>query len=100
MHPLLVKELLKLAYSATTNTHGAQVIFTTHNAMLLDSSLLRRDQIWFTEKSSDGITYLYPLTDFKPRKDEALTKGYLAGRYGAIPYLPEGLTLEPKLGSL
>jgi hypothetical protein len=93
LHPILVKELLELLFSSQYNTKGAQIVFTAHNPILLDSTLLRRDQIWFTEKSSAGATHLYPLTDYKPRKDEALAKGYLAGRYGAIPYLPDGLKL-------
>jgi hypothetical protein len=93
LHPLLVKLLLKLLFSNESNPKGAQIIFTTHNPIFLDTSLLRRDQIWFTEKSDDGASHLYPLTDFKPRKDEAIAKGYLAGRYGGIPFIPEGLTL-------
>ena len=93
LHPLLVKELLKLLLSETHNPKGAQIIFTTHNPVLLDTTLLRRDQIWFTEKSPNGATTLYPLTDYQPREDEALAKGYLAGRYGGIPYIPEGLKL-------
>ena len=91
LHPILVKELLKLVLCNKTNPNGAQVVFTTHSPVLLDGSLMRRDQIWFTEKSPAGATQLYPLTDYQPRKDEALAKGYLAGRYGAIPFLPEGL---------
>jgi hypothetical protein len=55
---------------------------------------LRRDQIWFTEKARDGATRVYPLLDFKPRKEEALVKGYLAGRYGGVPFIPEGLAPE------
>ncbi len=93
LHPILVRELLKLLFNSTTNPKGAQVIFSTHNTVLLDSSLLRRDQVWFTEKTPEGATHLYPLTAYQPRKDEALAKGYLAGRYGAIPYLPNGLML-------
>lgn len=93
LHPVLVRELLKLLFCSRNNTKGAQVIFTTHNPFLLDNSLIRRDQVWFTEKTPEGATHLYPLTDYKPRKDEALAKGYLAGRYGAIPFLPEGLQL-------
>jgi uncharacterized protein len=91
LHPLLIRELLKLLFSAENNPKGAQVIFTTHNPILLDTTLMRRDQIWFTEKSSTGATHLYPLTDYQPRKDEALAKGYLSGRYGGIPFIPEGL---------
>ncbi|MFZ4699919.1 MAG: AAA family ATPase, partial [Candidatus Methylumidiphilus sp.] len=93
LHPILVKELLRLLLSDTHNTKGAQIIFTTHNPVLLDTTLFRRDQIWFTEKSPNGATQLYPLTDYQPRKDEALAKGYLAGRYGGIPFIPEGLKL-------
>ena len=93
LHPVLVKELLKLLLCSKNNPKGAQVVFTTHNPVLLDGALMRRDQIWFTEKSPAGATHLYPLTDYQPRKDEALAKGYLAGRYGAIPFMPEGLKL-------
>jgi predicted ATPase len=91
LHPILVKELLKLVFHSQHNPKGAQVVFTTHNPILLDSTLMRRDQVWFTEKSSVGETHLYPLTDYQPRRDEARERGYLAGRYGAIPFLPEGL---------
>lgn len=91
MHPLLVRELLRLVFSDGHNTRGAQIIFTTHNPLLLDATLMRRDQIWFTEKTMQGATHLYPLTEYKPRKDEALARGYLAGRYGGIPFIPEGL---------
>ncbi len=92
LHTLLVRELLQLILRDETYRKGAQVIFTANSPVLLDGSFLRRDQVWFTEKSNAGATTLYPLTDYKPRKDEALARGYLAGRYGAIPFLPEGLT--------
>lgn len=91
LHPILVRELLRLLLCNENNTKGAQVVFTTHNPVLLEGNLLRRDQVWFTEKTSVGATRLYPLTDYQPRKDEALAKGYLAGRYGGIPFIPEGL---------
>jgi hypothetical protein len=93
IHPILVKELLKLLFCDKNNPKGAQIVFTTHSPVLLDSTLMRRDQVWFTEKSPEGETHLYPLTDFSPRKGEALAKGYLAGRYGAIPFLTDGLKL-------
>ena len=73
------------------NSKGAQLIFTTHDSNLLDKKLFRRDQIWFTEKDRTGATDLYSLWDIKitrkARKDENIQKGYLAGRYGAIPFL-------------
>ncbi|HBA84743.1 MAG TPA: ATP-binding protein [Verrucomicrobia bacterium] len=93
LHPNLVKELIKLLLCSKNNPKGAQIVFTTHNPVLLDGAVLRRDQIWFTEKTPANTTHLYPLTDYKPRNDEVLAKGYLAGRYGAIPYFPEGLKL-------
>jgi AAA15 family ATPase/GTPase len=91
LHPLLVRALLEIFFSDKHNRNGAQIIFTTHNPVFLDSTLLRRDQIWLTEKNPEGATELYPLTDYKPRKDEALGKGYLAGRYGGVPFIPDGL---------
>ena len=92
LHPILVRDAIAIFLSpAFTKAKQAQLIFTTHNPLLLDQTLLRRDQIWFTEKDQEGATRLYPLTDFKPRKDESLVKGYLAGRYGGIPFIPEGL---------
>jgi AAA15 family ATPase/GTPase len=89
LHPSLVKTLLRLFFNPKTNPKGAQLLFTTHNATLLNSNLLRRDQIWFTEKGKAGDSRLYPLTEYKPRSDESLEKGYLAGRYGGVPILPD-----------
>lgn len=89
IHPLLLRSLLDMMHNPKTNSQGAQLVFTTHDTTLLDHTLFRRDQVWFTEKDPEGATCLYPLTDYKPRKKEALQKGYLAGRYGAIPFLTE-----------
>ncbi|MCX6880489.1 MAG: AAA family ATPase [Verrucomicrobia bacterium] len=91
MHPLMVMALLRLLFSAETNPKDAQVIFTTHNPLLLDSTLIRRDQVWFADKDDHGEAHLYPMTDFAPRKGESLVRGYLAGRYGAVPFIPQGL---------
>lgn len=86
MHPLLAKELLKL-YSLNSTSSTSQLIFTTHESHLLDDNLLRRDEIWFTEKKPDGSTEFYPLSNFNPRGDKVLERGYLEGRYGGIPFL-------------
>lgn len=91
LHPALVAELVRLFQSPRTNPHRAQLIFNSHDPTVLgDSSedrLLGRDQIWFTEKSMDGSSRLYPLTDLRPRKNEAIGRRYLDGRYGATPIL-------------
>ena len=68
-----------------TNSRGAQLLFTTHDTNVL--SCLRRDEIWFTEKDRGGATTLYPLTDIQTRQRDDIEKGYLQGRYGAIPVL-------------
>lgn len=91
LHPLMVRELLRLFFSENENPKGAQILFTTHNPLLLDATLLRRDQVWFTDKDADGEAHLYPLTDYSPRKGESLVRGYLSGRYGAVPFVPAGL---------
>ena len=88
-HPHLVRFLLKLIHSSQSNRGNGQLIFSTHDTSILDSKILRRDQIWFMEKDAHQATQLYPLTDFHPRKKEALEKGYLQGRFGALPYIGE-----------
>jgi len=87
LHPLLATQLIRLFSDTKSNPASAQLIFNTHDTNLLGAGVLRRDQIWFTEKARDGASQLYPLTDFKPRKQENLENGYLQGRYGAIPFL-------------
>ena len=89
LHPYMVRFLLGLFHNSTTNTNNAQLIFTTHDTSILDQKIMRRDQIWFMEKNEQNASVLYPLSDFKPRKHEALAKGYLQGRYGALPYIGE-----------
>jgi hypothetical protein len=89
LHPLLTARLIGLFREAKTNPHGAQLIFTTHDASLLGTALgeevLARDQIWFVEKDRGGASRLYPLSDFKPREGENRERRYLGGSYGAVP---------------
>lgn len=88
LHPALVRFLVTLFHSPATNPRGAQLVFTTHETSILNQDILRRDQIWFCERDERQATRLYPLTDFSPRKGmENLERSYLAGRYGALPYL-------------
>lgn len=89
LHPYMVRFLLRLMHNADTNKNNAQLIFTTHDTSILDQKIMRRDQIWFMEKDKQNASSLYPLSDFRPRKNEALAKGYLQGRYGALPYIGE-----------
>jgi AAA15 family ATPase/GTPase len=86
-HPLLVRALVQLFHNPEVNTKNAQLIFNTHDTSLLDQELFRRDQVWFTEKGQDGASHLYSLLEYSPRRGESLAKGYLQGRYGAIPFL-------------
>jgi AAA15 family ATPase/GTPase len=95
LHTLLVRRLVGMFHNPALNPRGAQLIFSTHDTSLLDQALFRRDQVWFTEKNREQSTLLYPLTDFSPRKKEALERGYLAGRYGAVPFFSEPVTETP-----
>jgi AAA15 family ATPase/GTPase len=89
LHTLLVRRIISMFHDPALNKRGAQLIFSTHDTSLLDHTLFRRDQIWFTEKDGDQATRLYPLSDFSPRKHEAWERGYLMGRYGAVPFFGE-----------
>ena len=85
LHSHLAMGIVNLFSDPASNPKNAQLIFNTHDTNLLDGEILRRDQVWFTEKGRDGATHLFPLTDFHARKSENLERGYLQGRYGAIP---------------
>ena len=91
LHPLIAARIVALFNDPAQNTRNAQLLFATHDANLLGTTagpaLLRRDQVWLTEKRTDGSTALYPLTDYRPRNQENLERGYLQGRYGAIPVI-------------
>lgn len=91
LHPMLVKYIIDLFNNPEINKNNAQIIFTTHETELLDLGLFRRDQIYFTEKDERGTTDLYSLAEYSPRKDENIRKGYMQGRYGAIPFIVNGL---------
>lgn len=86
LHTLLSLKVLSLFLNEETNPNGAQIVATTHDTNILCSGLLRRDQVWFAEKDSSGATNVYPLTDIKTRNTDNLEKGYLQGRFGAVPY--------------
>ncbi|KVL19097.1 hypothetical protein WJ45_28600 [Burkholderia ubonensis] len=86
LHPLIVHQLVRLLNQAGTK---AQLIFTTHDTTILSQHILRRDQIWFVDKGPSKATRLYSLADFSVREQEAIEKGYLSGRYGAIPFLKD-----------
>lgn len=87
LHPMLMRFVLELVHNPSISRRGAQLLITTHDTSLLDLGLVRRDQIWFVEKDEHQASKLFPLSDFSPRKNEALERGYLFGRYGAIPFV-------------
>ena len=87
LHPMVVRFVLSLFHDPDASKRGAQLWMTTHDTSLLDTELLRCDQFWFMDKDDRQASRLYPLTDFSPRKGEALEKGYLRARYGGVPFI-------------
>ena len=89
IHPNITREIVRLFHSPKTNPKHTQLIFTSHDNTLQRNNLLRRDQIWFTQKRLDQSTELYPLSDFKVRNDLAIDKAYLDGRFRAVPFISD-----------
>jgi AAA15 family ATPase/GTPase len=88
LHPMLTRKIIEMFNSNKMNKNGAQLVFVTHDTNLLDNSIMRRDQIYFTEKNKLSQTVLYSLADFKGvRNDASYEKDYINGKYGAIPFL-------------
>ncbi|MNC10526.1 MULTISPECIES: AAA family ATPase [unclassified Pseudomonas] len=86
LHPLIVHHLVDILHKSGSN---AQIIFTTHDTTILSQKILRRDQVWLLKKNKFHASELYPLSDYKIRDGEAIEKGYLSGRYGAVPFIKD-----------
>lgn len=96
LHPILVEKIVEAFESHAMASSGSQLIMTTHCDSLLendtrhpDSPLLRRDQVWFTDKNSKLESRLYSLDEFQPRKNESIKLGYRSGRYRGVPFIDE-----------
>jgi uncharacterized protein len=91
LHPHVVRAFITLFQDEKTNPNAAQLLCTTHDTSLLGrpqgEELLRRDEVWFTEKDRDGATTLFPLTDFHPRSGLNWERRYLGGAVGAVPII-------------
>ncbi len=84
LHPKLTSRFIEL-FDQIHSSQNMQLIFTTHEASIMDQELFRRDEIWFVERNNENISNIYSLDKFKERYDKKLSKAYLEGRYGAIP---------------
>ena len=99
LHPLLTRYIINLFHNKEKNISNGQLIYSTHDTINLNKETFRRDEIWFAEKNSEGVSELYSLSDYvvtdkngnekKVRNDATYSKDYLTGRYGAIPILKE-----------
>ncbi len=85
VHPILIKDIVR-KISESESAVG-QLLFTTHESGLLDQDIFRPDEIWFAQKDSEQATKLYPLSDYNIHRTANIENGYLAGRYGGIPFL-------------
>ena len=87
LHPMLTLKLVEMYNSLLRNDSQMQLICTTHESNLLSTAPIRQDEVWFVEKDKKGESHLSSLCEYKPR--ENVQKGYLNGRYGAIPFFGE-----------
>lgn len=90
LHTQICEAIIALFTNKKTNPNGAQIIATTHDTNILNADNLRRDEIWLIEKSPTGASEVYSLADIKSpsksRSNDNYERGYLQGRYGAIPF--------------
>lgn len=86
LHAEISSYLLNKFVQQSIGQHS-QLIVTTHETHLLNLNLLRRDEVWFVNKSTNGHSKIYSLEEYKARHDKDIQRDYLAGRYGALPKL-------------
>lgn len=99
LHPLITRLIVDMFNSTDANPNNGQLIFSTHDTNLLDKSIFRRDQVYFTEKDKTGGSHLYSMVEYKPRNDEAYEKNYIKGKYGGIPFLGDRRRLIENISS-
>ena len=88
LHTMLVRQLVEGFLSTCSHDTRSQLVFTTHDAMLMDQNLLRRDEIWITEREESGSTSLVSFSEYKDvRYDKDIRKSYLQGRMGGVPHI-------------
>jgi hypothetical protein len=85
LHPLISRFLVKFINDPAISNGTAQLLLISHNTTLMDLDMLRRDEIWLTELDESHATNLSTVQRSSPRKHEHIAKGYLRGRYGAVP---------------
>lgn len=86
LHSLLVRSLLESYLSSCNPDSRSQLLFTTHDVLLMDQELMRRDEMWVTERDIDGSSTMIPFSEYKDiRNDKDLRKSYLQGRLGGVP---------------
>jgi hypothetical protein len=98
LHPLLCLEIIRFFTDSRSNPKGAQLIFTTHDTSILEH--LRRDEVGFTNKGTDGISYFEPLSNYKTRQRDDKRLAYEAGRYGGVPKVNQLITVVREMGDL
>jgi AAA15 family ATPase/GTPase len=95
LHTLLTRRLIDAYLSECSTETRNQLILTTHDLLLMDQQLLRRDEMWVTERESIRVSNLYSFSDYKDvRYDKDIRKSYLQGRLGGIPRILIGNTMS------
>ena len=100
LHPYIIRYLIGLFTDPTINRNKAQLLLTSHDLVNMDSSVFRRDEIWFSTKTIDSCSRLYALSSFRdehgdmPRKDAKFSKRYMEGHYGADPFISKTIRWE------
>ena len=97
LHTQVCEAIIALFTNRETNPKGAQIIATTHDTNLLNAPNLRRDELWLVEKTPGGASELYSLADVKTRDTDNFERGYLHGRYGAVPFAGSAIDLIKSL---
>lgn len=95
LHALLTRKLLETYLASCSAETRSQLLFTTHDVLLMDQKLLRRDEMWVTERDASGSSSLFSFSDYKDvRYDKDIRKSYLQGRLGGIPRILRGSPLS------
>ncbi len=86
MHTLLTRRLLEAYLGTCTPESRSQLLFSTHDVLLMDQNLMRRDEMWVAERDAEGVSSLIAFNEYRDiRYDKDIRKSYLQGRIGGVP---------------
>lgn len=84
----MTQTLLNAFLDNCSSDTRTQLLLNTHDLMLMDQKLFRKDEIFVVDRDKDDVSHLTSLSNYGGvRNDLDLRKSYLDGKFGGMPQI-------------